>query len=782
MKGRQLWPLLGAALAVLAVAVTFAGRPAGMARAAIPAGSPNWLKHAVIYEIFPDRFFDGAIQYNENPVRQLGVGSGPGGAPMLVPIAFHGNWSSLPYDPSVTVPPAGSPSYAQARALYGDGQWNLDFFGGNLPGIILKLDYLQSLGVNTLYLTPIFQADTNHKYDTGNFKLIDPGFGTLADFHALIRAAKVRSMHIILDGVFEDTGSNSLYFNQFGTYRSVGAWQEYQKPSRHSPYWNWYLQDPVYKNPFMTWNGVSTLILTNTASRGWQRFVYGAYNPHDPTNPAKNSVAAYWLGQGISGWRLDSADNSNFSPAWWQAFRRAVKRLDPNAAIIGEIWTNPTTDNGVNWLTNHTFDSVMNYPFQEDLLGFFRGNYNAGNETFLATNAAGLSTELMAMARQYPRQAYYAMMNVLDSQDTMRVLTVLENAPGPGTITALQQALWQPTPAEARLGQERLYLLTDLQFTWPGAPTIWYGDEAGLTGYSDPLDRRTFPWGHENFAILTHYRELGAIRASLPVLATGTLTPLYARGKVFAYLRQIEGGRDVFGKPALDGSAITVLNNQGRAVTVTLNLTGHHLRDAGFRDLLAPGAPRLDAVGNRLLVHLAPWQGRILVEAAPRPVAWIRQAAASLEWLQWTPVPEARTYRVILKGPGQRHTLRVTATRLDLSRWLGANAWTVVVKARGRSSIPVTVPAASLTAPRVTGSVSGSSVELAWAPVAHASRYRVYASTRTGGWRAIASSAHAGWHGQTPYSGATFRVAAENSGDYVVTGPIRPTSKTDASL
>ncbi len=774
-------PLAGAALlAAVALAMTGGGPSRALAMAsraraaAAPETTPNWLKHAVIYEIFPDRFFDGNIQLNENPAVQKGVGTNAAGAPALVPIAFHQSWSSLPYDPNVILPAPGSAGYAAAKAIYGDGQWNLDFFGGNLPGITLKLDYLKSLGVNTLYLTPIFEADTNHKYDTGNFKLIDPGFGTLADFRALVKAATARGMHIILDGVFEDTGANSVYFNQFGTYHSVGAWQQHLNPKARSPYWSFYMKDPAYKNPFMTWNGVSTLILTSPTSPAWQRFVFGESDPKAPLDPAKNSVAAYWLHQGISGWRLDSADNANLSPAWWQAFRRAVKRLDPQAAIIGEIWASPVNDNGVDWLTNHTFDSVMNYQLQQALLGFFAGTYNAGNETFIGTDAQGLMQAITGMQKAEPAQSFYAMMNILDSQDTMRALTVLEGAPAPGLASALQEALWQPSAAQAQLGAERLSLLTDVQFTLPGAPTIWYGDEAGLGGYSDPLDRQTYPWGHVNLSVLNHYRELGAMRQSLPALATGTFSPLYAKGQVLAYLRQIRGGHDVFGQPAASGSVITVVNNQGRAATVAIPLAGHGLAGVVFRDLLTPGAPVLRAKGDLLTVRLAPWQGRLLAAGAgTAPVAWLTQPSQSGMVLTWQAPPGGSgIFTVHLSRPGWQESVSVHGTSLALTPYLGPAPLTATVSGAGGISTPVTVPALSLTAPVVTASYSAGVVGLSWPAVAGASAYRVYASTRLGGWRLLATTGATRWHGPSPYTGAVFRVAAQNAGDYEVSAPV----------
>ena len=528
--------------------------------------TPTWLRHGIIYEIFPDRFYNGNHANDENPKTQAAVGTLANGQEGLVPIQFHRNWYSTPYDPNVAVNP-NSPHYRQERALRGDGQWNTDFFGGDLRGIIDKLGYLQHLGVNTLYLTPIFQADTNHKYDTGNFLRIDPGFGTLKTFVDLAKAAKARGMHLILDGVFEDTGSNSLYFNKFGQYPGVGAWQEYLHPKLKSPYYHWFQWQPGSNPPYAGWWGNDTLPLTNTGSKSFQQFVYGRYNPKQPKNPAKNAVARYWLAMGASGWRLDSADNSNFSVKWWTAFRHAVKQSDPQAAIIGEDWNNPTNDNGTDWLTGTTWDSTMNYPFRDAVISFFRGTYNDGNVQNYQMGANAFSDTLMQMLQSYPPPAMYAEMNLLGSQDTERILTILEGAPDANTLTAYQQATWRPTPAQQAMGLAKLREVAAFQYGFVGVPDIYYGDEAGMIGYRDPLNRAAYPWGRVNQSLIAYFQRLGQIRKSHRVLQAGAFQPLYANGNVFVYARTIRHGRDALGHPAPNGTALIAVNN-GPARTV----------------------------------------------------------------------------------------------------------------------------------------------------------------------------------------------------------------------
>ncbi len=736
--------------------------------------TPNWLKHAVIYEIFPDRFFNGNLAINENPNTQKAVGTLANGQEGLVPIEFHKHWSSLPYDPAITATP-GTPNYQQELKLRGNGQWNMDFFGGNLRGIEYKLDYLKSLGVNTLYLTPIFQADSVHKYNTGNFMQIDPGFGTLQDYLNLIQAAKARGMHVILDVAFEDTGSNSVYFNKFGNYNSVGAWQEYQNPSVKSPYYNWFQWTGNPAVPYNSWFGYDTLPLTNTNSKSYQNFVYGG----------QNSVAKYWLSQGASGYRLDSADNFNFNVPWWSAFRKAVKSVDPNAAIIGEIWNNASNDpgstpSGTNWLTGQTFDSVMNYQFRNAVLDFFRGNYNDGNETHQAVNASGFNQRLMRLYSEYPLQSFYAMMNLVDSQDTMRILTVLEGAPSPSGMTPFAQATWQPTAAQQQLGIEKLKLVSDFQFGFPGAPTIWYGDEAGVTGYKDPLNRQTYPWGHANEVLLNHYRKLGAIRNANPVLQTGAFAPLYEQGGVYAFARTITGGADVFGDPAQNASAIEVLNNSASPAAVSIPVNG----------TVADGARLLDELNNQwytvqngaIQMNLAAYQGAILVTTSA-PVAYMQNIGTGTD-LSWTPVASATGYQVNeqnVSGQWQPVGGVLPASQLskDITALRGAEAVQVKVTAMTAAGAVVsnasTIPAANLTMGSVAQTATETGNMLSWRALPYASQYDVYQLNSAGGYSLVQTVPGNG--GGTTVnttvagnSSSVYRVAAENEDNYSLSG------------
>lgn len=743
--------------------------------------TPSWLRHAVIYEIFPDRFFNGDIANDENPKIERVIGSLPDGREGLVPVQFHADWYSQPYDPAITANP-DDPHYKEELALRGDGQWSTDFYGGDLRGIEYKLDYLKSLGVNTLYLTPIFESESNHKYDTGDFLKVDPHFGTLHDWLDLVRAAKARGMHILIDGAFEDTGSDSLYFNRFGAYPPHGAWQQYRGTAR-SPFYQWYDWTGNPSQPYDSWDGYDTLPLTNTDNPSYRHFVFGG----------PNSVAAYWVRMGAGGWRLDSADNGNFNIPWWSAFRREVKTVDPDAAIVGEIWNNATNDNGVDWLTGQTFDSVMNYQFRNAVLDFFRGTFNDGNIAHSAVDASGFNAELMRLYSEYPLPAFYAMMNLVDSHDTMRILTALAGAPQPDGMSAFAQAAWRPSLPALATGIARLKLVSDFQFTFPGAPTIYYGDEAGEMGYKDPLDRGPFPWGRETLTLLNHYRLLGAIRAANPVLQTGAFRPLLERGDVYAFARTITSGRDVFGAPEPDATAVVALNNQSAAETVMVPVGTTVADGVRMQDELT-GA--WHTVQNGVVtLHLEPYQGVILVESPRAPVACMREEHGRT-LVAWTPVAGASAYRVLVerRGVWTAWPAGRAARSYDVTDLRGREPIRAAVEAvlSGKatdadtlsggiglvtSSPVITIPAVALDPVQVRMRRVSGHTELSWRGAPAVSRYGVYAENADGSYVLVATVPAS--VGQTAVSsgipvlpGEVFRIAAANVDGYAVSAPV----------
>ena len=349
--------------------------------------APSWMSKAVIYQIFPDRFYNG--DKANDPVTGTRYG--------YVTVYFHKKWTDLPL-------PGGS-----------------DFFGGDLQGVIAKLPYLHSLGVNVIYLNPIFLAPSNHKYDTSNYYQIDPEFGTLKTFKTLMSATAKLGMHVILDGVFNHTGSDSIYFNKYNRFPDLGAYQ-----SKKSPYYSWYTFQQ-WPDSYNTFAGVDTLPQLSEA-QGVRNFIFRK----------PNRVAQYWLGQGASGWRLDSPDTK--SDSFWQGFRAAVKARYPNSVIIGEYWKD-----ALPWLMGNEWDGVVNYQFREWVLDFFAHGQGAQNPADLGAN--GFMQSEMGILAEYPRPAILSSMNIVDSHDVDRILFDLGG------------------------NREALRLIALYQMTWLGAPT-----------------------------------------------------------------------------------------------------------------------------------------------------------------------------------------------------------------------------------------------------------------------------------------------------------------------
>ena len=482
--------------------------------------APSWMRDAVVYQIFPDRFYNGDT--SNDPVDGTKHG--------YITVHFHKNWTDLPDQPGC----------------------GCDFFGGDLQGVIDKLSYLHALGVNVIYLNPIFLAPSNHKYDTSNFMEIDPEFGTLETFQALIADMKKLGMHLILDGVFEDTGSDSVYFNKYGRFPDSGAYQ-----SQASPYYSWYTFSS-WPSDYSDWSGVDTLPLLNENS-AVENFMFRG----------PNSVAQYWLSQGAAGWRLDSANS--LSDSYWKAFRTSIKASHPNSVIIGEFW-----QSALPWLLGNEWDGVVNYQFREPVLDFFaRGN---GAQSPGKINATAFLDSEIGLLSEYPKPAITSSMNIVDSHDTMRILTSLS-----GNKRALE-------------------LVALYQMTWPGAPTVYYADEAGLQGYTDPDDRRTFPWGSEDASLEAYYARAIHMRLEYPALSGGSVTPLLSLNKerVVAYLRQ-QGKQKI----------VVVLNDSGKTRTVEVPVT-QLANGTKLRDLFSGSASSITVRHGMLRVALSSLSGVVL--------------------------------------------------------------------------------------------------------------------------------------------------------------------------
>lgn len=493
------------------------------------ATTPNWFKDAVMYQIFVDRFFNGhedkkILNKKKNKYQY-----------------FYREWED------------DVPLYKREPET---GEiLGYDIYGGNLLGIIKKLPYLKSLGINVLYLCPIFESPSNHKYDTADYKKIDPMFGDNEIFKKLCKKAKEMGIYIILDGVFSHTGSDSIYFNKEGNYPSLGA---YQSPD--SPYYSWY-SFQRHCDEYHCWWGIDTLPNVNEMDPSYRNFII-----HD-----EDSVIKYWMKMGAKGWRLDVADE--LPDEFIKEIKKAMKEIDPDSVLIGEVWEDASRKVSYcklrEYLLGEELDSVMNYPFREILLDFFRGN----------RDAALANLALISIYENYPSHNFYANMNLIGSHDVPRILTLLGDTPHEDTLSEEDQARYKMSSSQKALAIKRLKLITLIQMTFPGVPCIYYGDEAGMEGYKDPLNRGPYPWGKENREILDWYKNIIFIRHKYDVLKTGKWIPLYARGDVFSYIRLIEKGRDVFNRQKKDNLAILVVNrNTKQNFHLSLDLSKYLLR------------------------------------------------------------------------------------------------------------------------------------------------------------------------------------------------------------
>lgn len=388
---------------------------------------------------------------------------------------------------------------------------NNQFFGGSLWGILDKLDYLESLSVNCLYLSPIFKAYSNHKYDTGNYQEVDEMFGGREALDALLNACKSRGIRVILDGVFNHTGDDSLYFNRYGKYPSVGAYQ-----SQSSPYRNWY-RFTRYPTEYESWWGIPILPRLNTANRDCREYLVG-----------KNGICESYIRAGTNGWRLDVADE--LSDDFLDTLRSTVKAANPNALIIGEVWESAAEKIAYGqrrrYLRGKQLDSVMNYPTKNAIIDYIK----SGD----CRRLYNMVTEIYAT---YPRCVCDCLMNLLGTHDTERILTVLAGKNSEG-MSNDELAVTRMSDAEKLYGISLLKIASVLQYTLYGFPSVFYGDEVGIEGYRDPFCRMPFPWGKEDPELLVHYKRLGKLRRAHSAFCGGDFRVTAHDAGLFAFVRE----------------------------------------------------------------------------------------------------------------------------------------------------------------------------------------------------------------------------------------------------
>ena len=442
--------------------------------------TPDWLAGGVMYQIFPDRFYRSGEEKKDVPIDRV------------LHESFEGTPNWRPDDKGTVK--------------------NDDYFGGDLIGIREKLPYLKDLGVTCIYLNPIFEAHSNHRYNTANYEKIDPLLGTEDDFTMLCDKAREYGIRILIDGVFSHTGSDSLYFNREGRYgERAGAYRD-----QASPYYSWF-QFANWPDKYSSWWGFDTLPEVIETAPSYREYITG-----------ENGILRRWMRAGASGWRLDVADE--LPDSFLDAIREAVKAEDQNAIVLGEVWEDASTKESYGhrrrYLLGRQLDSVMNYPFRDAVLGFLTGQ------------EASLSMEhILTICENYPPQALRLLMNHLGTHDTERAITVLagEQSQGRGRDWQAQKHL---SDSSRDRGLRLMRLASAMQFTLPGVPCIYYGDETGMEGYRDPFNRAPYPWNAQNEDLIKWYQALGKLRKTCPALKEGELSPLYASGHMLCYLRR----------------------------------------------------------------------------------------------------------------------------------------------------------------------------------------------------------------------------------------------------
>ncbi len=609
--------------------------------------TPDWMKDAVIYQIFPDRFFDGDVSNNQAQTWARGE----------VDYEYISDWYTLPENPE-QMGLLSKEEYLTSGAHYGDGQWSNEIYGGDLAGITQRIDYLKALGVNVIYLNPVFWSISNHRYDAVDYTEIDPILGTLGDFEELVAVAEANDMHIILDGVFNHVSDDSVYFDRYYKFLPDAA-EKYDGKIGAYPYWA-YVYDYMAENgaaqadaeaaakaffseeygitdwSYTEWFEVFSTTMAGSADNiglragkevysyeGWWGYdsmpviystngsEYQTGNWADEIINGPDSVTQYWITKGNNGWRLDVANE--VSDETWQRFRDSVKSLDSDAVIIGEIW-----DDATKYLKGDMYDSVMNYQFRNAVTSFAMG-----------TGAEATTKSMEKIHERYPEEAFYAMMNLVGSHDTTRILSYLDGIGDDRNDKDFDSAF--PTYAgTSATAKARQYLVAFLQFTYPGAPTIYYGDEIGMVGSDDPDDRRAFEWGKGNQELVEWYATLAAIRDTYSALRTGSVTPVdLGNNSLLAYTRQDEdntllviannaasaqtasvdgtyvdliSGKTVTGTVSVPARNGVILVDAAEVETVTLNLAG-----------LAPAYDPAYIVGDRT-VHVHEWDDGVVTK------------------------------------------------------------------------------------------------------------------------------------------------------------------------
>lgn len=473
--------------------------------------TPDWSKNGIMYQIFPDRFAQGdennlikGAQYHRNKGRRVVV---------------HSSWNERPI----------------SKAIDGYDNYDpVDYFGGDLRGIIDKLPMLSEMGISVIYMNPIVEAASNHRYNTGDYYMVDPILGTMDDFTELCTKAHNMGIKIVLDGVYSHTGSDSKYFNKNYNYDSCGA---YQGPE--SSYYSWY-KFHGNRDDYDCWWGFQSLPEVNEFDPDWQKTVV----------TGKNSVIKFWLGKGADGFRLDVADE--LPDEVIELMRTAVKEVSSDDLLLGEVWEDATTKVSYGkqreYCMGNALDCIMNYPLRKAIIGFLMQHIHG----------AGFVNLLESQQNNYPKEMYYSQMNLLSSHDVARIKTVLGTDNEGDGLSRDEQGRYVMTNREDIRGRELMRLAYVLTFSLPGMPCIYYGDEQEMVGFKDPFNRE--PYVVKSPQMKRFISELANLRKETPALRTGACGFAYRYNNVACILRFILGGKDAFGKEEKDGVYVCVVN------------------------------------------------------------------------------------------------------------------------------------------------------------------------------------------------------------------------------
>src|SRR6201996_6970793 len=582
--------------------------------------TPAWMAAANIYHIFPDRFRNG------DPTNDYCVNGSSSGCP-----SFYGQppssdiavttWNTLLCDPYN----AGGDCYNNFGSI---------FYGGDLLGVQNELDYIQGLGFDTIYLNPIFYGNSNHRYDTDDFLNIDPALGGNAAFTSLVTAMNQRGMRVILDGTFEDASSDSTYFNEYNKFPDVGACQSLSSEWRS---WFQFLDNnvPCTTSDYSGWDGYTSLPLLVTSQTAVQQFFFSG---------TPDNVLLHWYNAGAGGWRFDSAPN--IPNSYWHALRPYAKSYNPNGPLIGEIWPNASL-----WLAGDQMDSTMNYRFRRNVTGFARGQYgwsddnDNGNDSIIPLTPSQFDTANRAVRDDYPLTATFSMLNLIDSHDTNRALYVLTEEGDTGLTQAKQ----------------RLELAALFQFTYIGAPTVFYGDEAAINAPSrysgssgpvgDPYTRAPYPWtdqpgdpsvyGPPDQNVIAFYTKLGHIRKQYPALSSGTFVTLLTGD---TQQSNTASNTYAYARVGTNQTAVVALNNGSSTnapsipvgayfpdgTTLVDVLSGNTYSVSGGNvNLSLPGISGVLLLPSPAPVDLTPPTGSIALTPMPNGNGWINSSPVS---------------------------------------------------------------------------------------------------------------------------------------------------------